>query len=203
MPSLIFNYGEWTYWEEYNPPVYSGNQSVTFDGPNRLILVNEGITTLDVQEDVYSNWKEWLTHRDNAKYLPAFATLGGDNITESTFIGDTYFLENGWRVQPWVPGPNGSSGYILDVVGNLYTREPGQNPVNPIPSVSVTLTRSNITETAIVGGTTTTTRLEEIWNILGLGGDQVITDTSISAGGITLTITQSEVGAGSTSITRE
>ena len=190
MPSLIFNYGEWTYWEKYNPPVYSGNQSVTFDGPNRLILVNEGVTTLDVQEDVYSNWKEWLTHRDNAKYLPAFATLGGDNITESTFIGDTYFLENGWRIQPW----SSNNGYILDVIGNLYTREPGGNPVNPTPNISILLTRANITETAIVGGANTENRLLEIWRILGLDSvnPQAIKDTSITVGDITLTIANNE-----------
>jgi hypothetical protein len=106
-------------------------------------------------------------------------------------VGDTYFLENGWRIQPWIPGANGSNGYILDIVGNIYTREPGQNPVNPVSDVSVTLTRSNITETAIVGGNTTLTRLNEIWQILGLGGTQTITDTSIRVGDITLTITQS------------
>ena len=196
MPSLAFNYGSYDLWGLYH--------KVTFDASNKLILVNPGVTTLDVQSDVYSAWKQWvLVRSDNAKFVPAISTLGGDPITSTTFVGDTYFLENGWRIQPWIPGAEGSNGYILDIVGNIYTREPGQNPVNPVSDVSVTLTRSNITETAIVGGTTTTTRLEEIWKILGLSGDQVITDTSITAGGITLTITQSEVGAGSTSITRE
>lgn len=184
------NYGEWTYWEPYNPPEYVGNQKVTFDGPNRLILVNEGETTLDVQEDIYSNWKEWMLQRDNAKYLEAFLPLGGDPITDSTFVGDTYFLENGWRIQPWTSG----AGYILDVVGNLYTREPGQNPVNPTNNVSVLLTRSNITETAIVGGADTENRLLEIWRILGLDSlnPQSIRDTSITVGNITLTIENNE-----------
>jgi len=203
MPSIHFNYGHYDFWDRNQALGYYGPQKVTFDAPNRLILVNPQEISINVKRDIYSNWKEWARTRDNSSWPIAISVIGGDPITSETFIGDTYFLENGWRLQPWVPGPNGSSGYILDIVGNLYTREPGQNPVNPIPSVSVTLTRSNITETAIVGGTTTTTRLEEIWKILGLSGDQVITDTSITAGGITLTITQSEVGAGSTSITRE
>lgn len=187
MPSIHFNYGEWTYWD----PAYVGPQKVTFDGPNKLILVNENETTIDVQKDIYSNWKEWARQRDNLKFLEAISTLGGDPITGDTFVGDTYFLENGWRIQPWTSG----AGYILDVVGNVYTREPGGNPVNPTPNVSVTLTRSNITETAIVGGAETESRLLEIWRILGLDAlnPQVIRDTSITVGDITLTITNSEV----------
>ncbi|HAW05868.1 MAG TPA: hypothetical protein DCW83_14370 [Saprospirales bacterium] len=191
MPSLIFNYNNWDLWQQYH--------KVTFDGVNKLILVNEGVTTLDVQTEVYSDWKEWAKLRsDNIVWSQAISTVGGDPITSETFVGDTYFLENGWRIQPW----GSTAGYILDVIGNIYTREPGQNPVNPTPNVSVTLTRSNITETSLVGGTTTTTRLEEIWKILGLAGGQTITDSSITVGDITLTIAQSNVGAGSTTIER-
>jgi hypothetical protein len=187
MPSLVFNYGEWTYWD----PTLVGPQKVTFDGPNKLILVNEGETSIDVQVDIYSNWKEWTLQRDNAKFLQAISTLGGDPITSETFVGDTYFLENGWRIQPY----SSYNGYILDVVGNIYTREPGQNPVNPTSNVSVTLTRSNITETAIAGGAATENRLLEIWKILGLDSTnpQLIKDTSITVGDITLAITNSDI----------
>lgn len=187
MPNLAFNYGDWWRWETADAGGFPG-QKVTFDGINKLILVNEGETTLDIQKDVYGGWKEWLLQRDNIKYEKAITTLGGDPITESTFIGDTYFLENGWRIQPW----SSFNGYILDVVGNIYTREAGENPVNPTPNVSVLLTRANITETAIVGGATTENRLLEIWQILGLDATnaQTIRDTSITVGDITLSITQ-------------
>ena len=196
MPNIVFNYGEWTYWD----PNLVGPQKVTFDGPNKLILVNEGETSIDVQQDVYSNWKEWSTQRDNIKFLEAISVLGGDPITSETFIGDTYFLENGWRIQPY----NSYNGYILDVVGNIYTREPGGNPVNPTANVSVTLTRSNITETALVGGATTENRLLEIWRILGLdaANPQLIKDTSITVGDITLSITNSDV-TGTTTVERQ
>jgi len=190
MPSIHFNYGEWWRWETADAGGFPG-QKVTFDGPNKLILVNEGETSIDIQGEVYSNWKEWSLQRDNMKYLEAISTLGGDPITEETFIGDTYFLENGWRIQPW----NSYNGYILDVIGNIYTREAGGNPVNPTNNVSVVLTRSNITETAIVGGATTENRLLEIWQILGLdaANTQTIRDTSITVGDITLSITQNGV----------
>lgn len=187
MPNIVFNYGEWTYWD----PNEVGPQKVTFDGPNKLILINEGETTIDIQKDVYSAWKDWSRQINNLQFLEAISTLGGDPITSETFVGDTYFLENGWRIQPW----NSYNGYILDVIGNIYTREPGQNPVNPTPNVSVTLTRSNITETAIVGGAATENRLLEIWRILGLdaANPQLIKDTSITVGDITLSITNSDV----------
>lgn len=187
MPSLAFNYGDWWRWETADAGGFPG-QKVTFDGPNKLILVNEGETTIDVQKDVYGGWKEWSLQRDNIKYAIAISTLGGDPITESTFIGDTYFLENGWRIQPY----SSYNGYILDVIGNIYTREAGENPVNPTSNVSVLLTRANITETAIVGGATTENRLLEIWQILGLDASniQTIRDSSITVGNITLSISQ-------------
>ena len=127
MPSLIFNYGEWTYWDTSgsNP----GPMKVTFDGPNKLILINEGETSVDVQADVYSNWKQWSLQRDNTKFLQAISTLGG---------------------------------------------------------------------------ATTTNRLEEIWKILGLDltNPQIISDSSITVGGITLSITQDGV-AETTTVARQ
>ena len=51
---------------------------VTFDGPNKLIIVNPGIVELDVQVDIYSDWKEWAATGDNLKYPPALRTIGGD-----------------------------------------------------------------------------------------------------------------------------
>jgi hypothetical protein len=184
MPSIHFNYGEWTYWEEYNPPTYVGAQKVTFDGERKLIVVNEGEISLDVKVDLYSNWKEWSLQRDNTKWLPAFSTLGGDPITDQTFVGDTYFLENGWRVQPWQPGTSGLSGYVLDIIGNLFTREAGENPINPVSGVTIVLTRSSINSVSIAGGTATLNRIQDIWRHMGLDYDnpQTITDTRIQTG---------------------
>lgn len=145
MSTLTFNYSEWTYWEPYDTANnYFGNQKVTFDGPNKLILVNEGEITLNVQQDIYSNWKEWTTQRDNSKYPEAITATGGDPITSTTSLGITYFLENGWRIQPYI------GNYILDIDGNIYTREVGENPVNPTSGVSVSLTRSNIVDLIFV-----------------------------------------------------
>ena len=71
MPSVHFNYGNWQFWSVYDTAndLY-GNHKVTFDGPNKIIIVNEGVTELDFREDVYSNWKEWLKdpNQQNPEY---------------------------------------------------------------------------------------------------------------------------------------
>ena len=72
--------------------------SVTFDGINKLIIINSGEDVINIKENVYSAWKEWASLRDNAKFLPAIRTTGGDPIGGGQFTGDVYFLINGWRI---------------------------------------------------------------------------------------------------------
>lgn len=184
MPNIVFNYGEWTYWAPRNLPNYPGAMKVTFDGINRLILVNKGETTLNVKRDIYGNWKEWVLQRKNAEWYKAINTTGGDPITSDTLLGDSYFLENGWRIQPWIPADENLNGYVLDIEGNIYTREAGGNPVNPVGGVTISLTRSSLPTVSIAGGESTELRLLEIWRHLGLdiNNPQVIRDESITTG---------------------
>lgn len=87
----VGHFGNWDLWANYH--------KVTFDGPNKIIRVNEGVTTLDIQKDVYSDWKEWVsTRNDNAVWLPAIRAIGGDPTVEGEKAGDIYFLINGWRL---------------------------------------------------------------------------------------------------------
>lgn len=95
---------------------------VTFDGDNRLILINYGETNIDVGADIYSDWKEWALIYDYSKYPVAISAIGGEPIGSGEFVGTTYFLENGWRIKPWEGSHN------LTMVGNLYTREEGGIP---------------------------------------------------------------------------
>lgn len=83
-------YASWDYWEL--------RHRVTFDGVNKLILVNDAVTNLSIKIDVYSDWKEWISLRDYAKFLPALRTIGGDPTTAGQRAGDIYFLINGWRL---------------------------------------------------------------------------------------------------------
>lgn len=140
MPSIHFNYGTWWAWEDYP------GQKVVFDGPTKTILVSEGVTELDVKVDVYSAWKEWSIEspeQGKATTWPlAMTAIGGQPITDEQNIGTTFFLENGWRIQPFAS----KNPYVLTVNGNLYTREVGGNPFNFAEGVSVSLVRSNIVD---------------------------------------------------------
>jgi hypothetical protein len=48
---------------------------VTFDGANKLIIVDFGVDEIEAFE-IYSEWKEWATTSDNAKYLISMRTVG-------------------------------------------------------------------------------------------------------------------------------
>jgi hypothetical protein len=86
--------GGWLYFQED----WTFNQKVTFDGANRLIIVGANVDEIDVKIDIYSDWKEWLTIRDNSKFLPALRVTGGDPVGGGEFTGDVYFLINNWRI---------------------------------------------------------------------------------------------------------
>lgn len=111
-------YNHWDYWKLYH--------KVTFDGINKLILVNDGVTSLDVQIDIYSSWKEWILLDDyiNAKYEQALTTVGGEPTIENQKLDVTYFLINGWKIKPY-PG-----SYTLNIVGNLFDVDGGEIKVS-------------------------------------------------------------------------
>ena len=111
MPGISMFYGWWEYWEL--------RHKVTFDGVNKLILVNEGETSLDVQTDIYSDWKEWVRTDTNMKYLQPLSTVGGDPTVEGQRLDVTYFLINGWKIKPY------SGTYDLTLVGNIFDVDGG------------------------------------------------------------------------------
>lgn len=114
---------------------------VTFDGENKLILIDYGETTIDVEIDVYSAWKEWVRTSDYAKYPMALSSIGGEPLGGGQSVGSTFFLENGWRIRPW------EGNHFLTINGNLYTREIGESPVIPTVgswNVEVSFARSSL-----------------------------------------------------------
>lgn len=125
----VFHYGFWDEW--LNP------QKVTFDGPNKLMLVNQGVTEIDVEVDLYSDWKEWAKLYDHGKFLPAMRTVGGDPTTGGRALGATFFLTNGWRIRTW------DGDHRLTVTGNLYTEE-GEPPFIPVTGPYTTIIESNV-----------------------------------------------------------
>jgi hypothetical protein len=100
-----------------------------FDGPNRRIILASGVTLVDVQPDLYSQWKEWVALDDNMKYPPAFRTIGGDPLTASITAGSYYFLQNqdgyDWRIRP----PEEDINILL--TGSLAAEDPDRDIVVP------------------------------------------------------------------------
>jgi hypothetical protein len=82
----------------------------TFDGPNRLIILPAGVTSVVVGQ-VYSAWKQWVL-AGNANFVPAFTSDGGGVLVAGQLTQGSYFcLQNqdvtdyqgtsrGWRIRP-------------------------------------------------------------------------------------------------------
>jgi hypothetical protein len=87
---------------------------VTFSGADKLIIVNPNVTDIDVAEDLYSEWKRWALQDDNAKFLAAFRTFGGDSTVPGQFAPRYFFLINGWQILV-------NNGEEVTIGVNLYT----------------------------------------------------------------------------------
>jgi hypothetical protein len=144
MSWITVNYGYWEFWETYDPADETfGNQSVTFDGINKLIYINPGVTSLRVKEDIYSNWKEWVQVRDNSKYEAAFRTTGGDPVGGGLYAGDIYFTINDWKIVIQEQ---------VTVEGIIYDDTPGVSPFIVQPGGGVRNVVSNLAYAYNVAG---------------------------------------------------
>lgn len=137
--------------------------SITFNGPQLLIIIGSGIYEIDAQEELYSAWKEWMQSGDNMKYHPAFDTPdGGRDLSPTLRNGDYYFLNNqdypalsgasgtrdGWRIRP------GEEDHELVINGNLYVSDINKPWVVPTLggyTVVVRLATSSLTQTVVSG----------------------------------------------------
>ena len=122
---------------EYFQQDWKFNHQVTFDGPNRKIYIWPDVESYSVKE-LYSSWKEWLTLRDNAKYLPALRTIGGDPTSAGSFAGDIYFLVNDWQVV--IVGD-------VEMQGVLYSDNPALKPYIIMPGGGLVATVSSLVQT--------------------------------------------------------
>tara|TARA_R110002096_G_scaffold431016_1_gene645775 strand:+ start:71 stop:643 length:573 start_codon:yes stop_codon:yes gene_type:complete len=84
-------YGFWEQWQLAH--------KVSFDGRARLITVPSNVTDLDIQIDLYSDWKEWARLENNLRYTRAFRSIGGDPTTDNQKAGDIYFSVNNWKIE--------------------------------------------------------------------------------------------------------
>jgi len=90
--------------------------TLTFDGPNKLIICGPGTVTLDVRK-MYALWKLWVMESDNMKYSKAFNVVGGDPTVGDNIITPYFFLVNGWKVRPQ------EANHTLSVDGILISND--------------------------------------------------------------------------------
>lgn len=94
---------------------------ITFDSSNkRIILDSASVTAVEL----YSRWCDWVALGDNSKYLPAFRSVGGDDLGGGISIPPYMFLTNGWRVRPM------EANHTLTITGNLFV-DGGGDPIVP------------------------------------------------------------------------
>lgn len=97
---------------------------VSFDGVNRLVLVDDGELLIDAQSELYSAWKRWCVlttggfSKEGLRYEPFFRTVAGDPIRPGKALGAHFFITSGALIRPFV------GDYDLVVEGNLWP-EPG------------------------------------------------------------------------------
>lgn len=139
--------------------------SVTFDGPNKLVVLDT-VTTSYTAVEIYSRWKDWVLS-GNSGYLEAFGAIGGDPIGGGQIAPAFVFLRNdlGWRIKR----PEATINVGID--GNLVAADPLlpilTGPVGAF-SPTVTITRSQ----------TSTFSATELWGVLlsDFSGDSTLGD---------------------------
>ena len=118
---------------------------VTFDGDRQLIIVDTGVTYLDIQTDVYSEWKRWVLQGDNSKYPLAFKVIGGEPLPEGQ-LGLTFFLLGNWRIRPY------EGDHRLVINGNIY-KEDGSDPIaDTVGDFKVTIEMKVSNLVTMIGG---------------------------------------------------
>lgn len=89
---------------------------VTFDGSQKLMVCNEGTTTIDVRL-LYSLWKIWAKTENNLKYAKAFEVVGGEPTSGDNIITPYFFVMNGWKIRPQ------EANHTLKVEGIILTND--------------------------------------------------------------------------------
>ena len=182
-----------------------------FNGTNKIITLTTGTTTVSVR-DIYSRFVDWYLTDDNSKYLPAFKTVGGDDIdpTQGTKIPIYSFLENGWRIRPQEANHtlvindgillvNGGGDPFLNTLGAYTVRINYQQPVQAISfstngASSTTLTKEEVREemdTSSVKLIELQLKIDELYKVGGLDISNPATTTQdeIIVGDIKIDIT--------------
>lgn len=89
---------------------------ITINGDALLITLPAATPSIDVEADLYSEWKKWTLLADNLRYEEAFTTEGGSPTIPGEVSGKNFFLRNdlGWRIRP------AEEDAEVNFIGNLF-----------------------------------------------------------------------------------
>lgn len=90
---------------------------ITFDILNKYIIVNSGVTTIDVKTELYEEWQNWSLSGSTDS---VFRIVGGDFLGVNQTMPIYYFLINYWRI------------YVEDLDVSFATNLYSDDFVNPI-----------------------------------------------------------------------
>ena len=156
--------------------------AIAFDAAAKRIVLDSATVSA---ADIFSRWEDWVATGDNAKYLPAFRHLGGDELGGGLFVANYFFLLNGWRIRPM------ESNHLLVISGNLIVEGGGQPVVQTLGAFNVSVqytvpVQAQGISTGGSGGLTygQAQQLLELWQKEGLDSSKpvTITKTKIAVG---------------------
>ena len=180
------------------------------NGITKTITLTTGTTSVSVR-DLWSRWVDWFLTGDNSKFLPAFQTVGGNDIdiSQGTKIPIYSFLQNGWKIKPQESNHtltindgillvNGGGDPFLNTNGAYTVRINYQQPVQAISFSSTggsssTLTKEEIREEIDNNSTKLAelqTKTDELHKVAGLNETYPATTTQneITVGSIKIDI---------------
>jgi hypothetical protein len=193
----------------------------SFNGTTKVISLTPGTTTVSVR-DLWSRWVDWMLTSDNSKFLPAFDTVGGNDIDLSggTKIPIYAFLQNGWKIKPQESNHtlivndgvllvNGGGDPFIDTTGSFIVRINYQQPVQAITVATggSGLTAAGIWESILTDydadPDSAAAIITSVQKILGLDAANPVTTTptAITAGDIDIVVTGD--GETTTTLTRQ
>lgn len=160
--------------------------SITIDGPNKLFIADPGTVVLELLDDLYEPYKDWLL-AGNMQFLPAFAIMpvatpglsdsrvvGGNTIEGTKSIPTYLFLTNGWRIRPQ------ELDHTLGVRSAILVVEGGGDPfVDTIGAFTVRINYEQPVQAITVDATViASTIAAAVWNELLTGGTHNIQNSA-------------------------
>jgi hypothetical protein len=100
---------------------------VTFISSTKTIKFNSGVRSVDFQTDVYSAGKlDWLTDAQLHRFIFPVRSIGGNPLPGGKIIEPTFFLRNGWQMEP------DSADHEVTIYGNVYSDD--NQPIVKLPA---------------------------------------------------------------------